>query len=256
MTRRYFIQLSYQGTGYHGWQIQPNAVSVQEVLEDCLSKILKQKTKLTGAGRTDSGVHADNYVAHFNCEECADDRLNSLVYHCNGILPSDIVIHSIFPVGPDDHARFSALSRTYEYHISRVKDPFRKDFEHYYRPPLDIDAMNRACEILFKHSDFTSFSKLHSDTETNNCKIYEARWDSINNGNKLVFTIRADRFLRNMVRAITGTLLQVGRARITPDDFNEIIIKKDRSASGPSAPAKGLILVNIEYPEELKRTYS
>ena len=251
MTHRFFIQLSYQGTNYHGWQIQANAKTVQEILESSLSTIMGGKISLVGAGRTDTGVHAQTYFAHFEYDKDLETNTEKIVFQLNGILPPDIVIQKIFRVTPDDHARFSAISRTYEYHISRVKDPFRREFEHLYLGKIDMKSMNKACKVLFNHNDFTSFSKLHSQTETNNCKIYEARWDELQSGAKLVFTITADRFLRNMVRAVVGTLLQIGTGKIELEHLDSIILQKDRSASGPSAPAKGLILRNIEYPEGL-----
>ncbi len=248
MTHRYFIQLSYQGTNYHGWQIQANAQTIQGVLESSMSTVLGEKIGLVGAGRTDTGVHAHIYFAHFDCDKDLETNSEKMVFQLNGILPSDIAVQKIFRVNPDDHARFSAISRTYEYHISRVKDPFRREFEHLYLGKIDIESMNKACKVLFKHSDFTSFSKLHSQTETNNCKIYQARWDELQSGAKLVFTIKADRFLRNMVRAVVGTLLQIGTGKIEAGSLDSIILQKNRSASGPSAPAKGLILKDIEYP--------
>ena len=251
MTYRYFIQLSYQGTNYHGWQIQANATTVQEILESSMSTILGGKISIVGAGRTDTGVHANKYFAHFDFDNDLETKTEKLVFQINGILPPDIAIQKLFRVNPDDHARFSAISRTYEYHISRVKDPFNREFEHLYLGNIDIESMNEACKVLFKHTDFTSFSKLHSQTATNNCKIYEARWEELHSGTKLVFTIKADRFLRNMVRAVVGTLLQVGIGKIEPEHLSSIILQKDRSASGPSAPAKGLILKNIEYPAGL-----
>lgn len=251
MTHRYFIQLSYQGTNYHGWQIQLNAKTIQEVLESSLSTILGKKISLVGAGRTDTGVHAHSYFAHFDFDKELETNTEKLMFRLNGILPPDIAIQRIFRVTAHDHARFSAISRTYEYHISRVKDPFRREFEHLYLGKIDIKSMNEACKILYKHTDFTSFSKLHSQTETNNCKIHDACWDELQSGAKLVFTITADRFLRNMVRAVVGTLLQVGTGKIEAGSIDSIILQKDRSASGPSAPAKGLILRNIEYPAGL-----
>jgi len=253
LTHRYFIQVSYQGTNYHGWQIQENAKTIQEILESSVSTILGGKISLVGAGRTDTGVHAHTYFAHFNYDKDLETNTEKLVFQLNGILPPDIAVQKIFLVNSDDHARFSAISRTYEYHISRVKDPFRREFEHLYLGKIDMESMNKACKILYKHTDFTSFSKLHSQTETNNCKIYEAHWNKFQSGTKLVFTIKADRFLRNMVRAVVGTLLQVGTGKIKPGSLDSIILQKNRSASGPSAPAKGLILKNIEYPESITR---
>lgn len=243
--QRYFIELSYKGTRYHGWQVQPNALTVQEVLETTLSTFLRRKIEVTGAGRTDTGVHASFYVAHFEVDELPF-ALSDLVEKLNRFLPDDIALHRILPVPGDLHARFSAIRRTYLYYISRKKDPFTLDTSYPYLLPLDVDAMNRAAALLTSEDDFTSFSKLHSDVKTNICKVYEAFWKE--EGGMLVFTISADRFLRNMVRAIVGTLMEVGRHKISPDEFREIIARKDRSAAGTSAPPQGLFLAGIEYP--------
>lgn len=251
LTLRYFIQLSYQGTNYHGWQVQANAKTIQGILESSMIKILGGKISLVGAGRTDTGVHAHTYFAHFDYDKDLETNAEKFTFQLNGILPPDIAVKKIFKVNPDDHARFSALSRTYEYYISRMKNPFRREFEHLYLGKIDMESMNKACKVLYKHTDFTSFSKLHSQTGSNNCKIYEARWDELQYGAKLVFTIKADRFLRNMVRAIVGTLLQIGTGKIKAGSLDSIILQKDRSASGPSVPAKGLILKDIEYPAGL-----
>jgi tRNA pseudouridine38-40 synthase len=243
--QRYFIELSYKGTRYHGWQVQPNALSVQEVLETTMSTFLRQKIEVTGAGRTDTGVHASFYVAHFEADNLPF-ALPDLVEKLNRFLPSDIALHRIRPVPGDMHARFSATRRTYHYYISRKKDPFTLDTSYQYLLPLDVDAMNRAAALLIGEDDFTSFSKLHSDVKTNICKVYEAFWKE--ERSMLVFTISADRFLRNMVRAIVGTLMEVGRHKITMDEFMEIIARKDRGAAGTSAPPQGLFLAGIEYP--------
>lgn len=243
---RYFIQLSYKGTNYHGWQIQPNAISVQEVVEKALTTVLREKTEVTGAGRTDTGVHASFFVAHFDVE---NEILNpdNLCYKLNSLLPYDIAVQKIWHVKSDLHARFSAISRTYKYYISTQKNPFRSETSFKYLLPLDIDKMNDAAQILFEYEDFTSFSRLHSDVKTNNCKILWASWEIANT--QLIFTIKADRFLRNMVRAIVGTLLEVGKGKLSVNEFRNIIEAKDRGAAGASAPAKGLFLVDVEYPE-------
>jgi tRNA pseudouridine38-40 synthase len=246
--QRYFMELSFKGTRYHGWQIQPNALSVQEVLETTLSTFLRRKIEVTGAGRTDTGVHASFYVAHFEVDEIYFS-LTDLVEKLNRFLPQDISIRRIRPVKPDAHARFSALNRTYRYVISCRKDPFRLETSYQFLRPLDMDMMNRAAEVLLRHSDFTSFSKLHSDVKTNNCKIYSAGWSA--EGDTLVFTITADRFLRNMVRAIVGTLMEVGRHKMSVADFEAVIEMRDRGAAGTSAPPQGLFLAGIEYPEEV-----
>ncbi len=249
MKNRYFIFISFRGTSYHGWQIQPNASSVQKILNESLSLILEEKICTTGAGRTDSGVHATVFCAHFDSGSDILKSKETLIYRLNRLLPEDIAVMSIRKVEKDAHARFSALSRTYKYFIARTKDPFIKSTSWYIYGNLDIKEMNNAAGILLKHSDFTSFSRLHSDNKTNLCKIFSASWDI--EENKLIFTIRADRFLRNMVRAIVGTMIDIGKGKITLEKFEEIITAKDRSMAGMSAPAKGLFLTDIEYPETL-----
>ena len=241
---RYFLQLSYKGTRYFGWQRQPNAISVQELIEKTLSTVLREEIAVVGAGRTDTGVHASFYVLHFDVlNEITEPE--KLLYHLNRFLPDDIAIQKIKKVNSDFHARFSAVSRTYKYYISMVKDPFTTDTSYQFNVPLDIEKMNEAAKILFEYTDFTSFANLHTDVKTNNCKIFQAEWETENN--QLVFTIKADRFLRNMVRAIVGTLLEVGKGKITVDDFREIIEMKNRGAAGTSAPPQGLFLVDIGY---------
>lgn len=247
MKQRYFMLLSYKGTNYHGWQIQPNAVSVQQVLENALSTVLREEIAVTGAGRTDAGVHASFFVLHFDATEVISSFEN-LVYKLNSLLPFDIAVQRIWPVADDLHARFSAISRTYKYYISTKKNPFKAETSFKYLLPLDIDKMNDAAQMLSDYEDFTSFSRLHTDVKTNTCKILWAEWEALNA--QLVFTIKADRFLRNMVRAIVGTLLEVGKGKLTLNDFRKIIEAKDRAAAGASAPAKGLFLVNVEYPGE------
>jgi len=248
MTNRYIIQLSYNGTHYFGWQFQPNAISVQEVIEKALSTILREKIAVVGAGRTDTGVHASYYILHFDVLiEIAEPE--KLIYHLNRFLPGDIAIQKIQKVNNEFHARFSAVSRTYKYFICTEKNPFQRGMCYEYTVLPDVEKMNEAAKLLFDFTDFTSFSKLHTDVKTNNCKIFQAEWKLENK--QLVFTIQADRFLRNMVRAIVGTLLEVGKCKITVDDFRKIIESKNRGVAGTSAPAQGLFLVDIEYPEEL-----
>ena len=247
MKTRYFIDLSYKGTSYHGWQIQPNAISIQEVLTKAFSTILREEIDITGAGRTDTGVHALNYIAHFDSLNPDLNNNESFVYKINSFLPRDIVIHSIHKVDNNAHARFDATSRTYKYYIHQKKDPFLQDTSYYYIHKLDVDLMNKAAKILFDYTDFTSFSKLHTDVKTNNCKILEAKWEK--DDHKFVFNITADRFLRNMVRAIVGTLLDIGRKKIDLEEFKNIIQQKNRSNAGVSAPAHGLFLIDIKYPE-------
>lgn len=247
---RYFIQLSFKGTRYHGWQIQPGSVSVQEVLENALSTILREKTSVTGAGRTDTGVHASFYVLHFDTRsEVSDSR--KLVYRLNSFLPSDIAIQDMWKVTGDAHARFSAISRTYKYFITLEKDPFVAETAYYLRVKPDVSKMNEAAKILMEYTDFTSFSRLHTDVKTNLCKIFLAEW--VLQNNQLVFTVTADRFLRNMVRAIVGTLLDVGKGKVSTGDFRTVIEARNRGAAGASAPAHGLFLTHVEYPRELMR---
>ena len=243
---RYFIEFSYNGTHFFGYQIQPKQISVQEVLEKALSTLLREDIKTTGAGRTDTGVHARKIFAHFDTDQpiSAD-----LVKRLNAFLPPSIAIKRIFQVEEEMHARFSAVYRTYEYHISLEKDPFAEAFSwQMWRQKLDVEKMNEACKILFEYEDFTSFSKLHTDVKTNNCKIYHAQWKQ--KGSSLVFTISANRFLRNMVRAIVGTLVEVGLGKIKPTDLHDIIQAKYRNKAGASAPAHGLYLVDVGYKNE------
>jgi tRNA pseudouridine38-40 synthase len=244
--QRYFVQLAYNGTNYHGWQVQPNAVTVQEILEKAFSLLLGQKVEITGAGRTDTGVHASFFVAHFDVDNTILD-VEKLVQKLNSFLPKDIIICQIFPVEAGLHARFSALSRTYHYYLSGQKEPFRNEFSAHYPYSLNVDLMNEASASLLKFDDFTSFSKLHTDVKTNNCKVTIAKWERKNG--LLVFEIKADRFLRNMVRAIVGTLIDVGRGKITIPGFVSIVESKDRREAGTSVDARGLFLTDIEYPE-------
>ncbi len=245
---RYFLELTYNGKNYHGWQVQPNAISVQAVLDDCISKILREEIHIVGCGRTDTGVHASYFVAHF---DCLNDQIDSekFCHKINRFLPKDIAAFSLKQVGEDTHSRFSAISRTYEYHLVENKDPFLQELAYQSHVPLDFDLMNQAAEELFKFSDFTSFSKLHTDVKTNNCKITYAKWEF--KSNKWIFTISADRFLRNMVRAIVGTLLEIGRGKMTVKQFTDIIEAKDRGMAGTSAPAHALFLVDVVYPDAL-----
>ena len=239
---RYRIDLSYVGTRYHGWQSQPNATSVQETLEDALGKVLREKISVTGCGRTDTGVHAEYYVAHFDASAEIDEKTTDRL---NGLLPDDISVFSIEHADENFHARFDAKKRSYKYVITQRKNPFLKGFAWYVRNPLDLLKMQEAANRLFDYTDFTSFSKLHTDVETNNCKIYRAEFEK--DDNIIVFRISADRFLRNMVRAIVGTLVDVGKGKITVDDFCKIIELKDRCEAGQSVPADGLFLTEVEY---------
>ena len=306
---KYFIYLQYDGTNYHGWQTQPDAVSVQETIEKGLSMLLRRQIFIVGAGRTDAGVHASQMVAHFaltdtqrevedneqatNVVQTADansatpvapaqeavtqevqgaeaateatqqpkerteEELKTLTFKLNQVLPEDIVIQKIIPVRDEAHARFSPLSRTYRYYITNHKTLYNRNYAMRVFEPLDVELMNHACAKLFCYEDFTSFSKLHTDTKTNNCKIMDAYWETrkqkVADGwaYDYVFTIRADRFLRNMVRAIVGTLLQVGRHKMTVQEFAQVIERKDRCTAGDSVAAKGLFLEEIEYPPSI-----
>lgn len=240
---RYFIEFSYQGKNYFGYQIQPNEISVQQELEKALSTLLRQDIKTTGAGRTDTGVHAKKMFAHFDADLVLDDHL---VYKLNSFLPQDIAVKRIFEVKENFHARFDATFRTYEYYISLEKNPFTLDHSwQMWKRKLEIEKMNEACKILFDYQDFTSFAKLHTDNKTNNCRIYKAFWEQ--NGTELKFTISADRFLRNMVRAIVGTMVEIGNGKIQPENLRTIIEEKNRNSAGTSAPAQGLFLVDVGY---------
>ena len=245
---RYFIYFSYDGAAYHGWQVQPNAITVQQVLEEALAKLVRQPVPLVGAGRTDAGVNAACMVAHgdFPCEaDCAQ-----LVYKLNKILPPDIAVSDVRRVKDDAHARFDALSRRYNYRLVTAKSPFARRYACRVLPGVDFEAMNRAAEILYEYTDFTSFSKLHTDVKTNNCKVTFARWRQVGD-NEWVFEIEADRFLRNMVRAIVGTLLLVGRGKLTLDGFRAVIENKARGEAGDSAMGEALFLVDVKYPDDI-----
>lgn len=246
---RYFIFISFKGTSFHGWQIQPNSVTVQEMINGALSTVLNEKILTTGAGRTDTGVHALVFCAHFDIDSKDLTTRENLIFRLNRYLSRDISVSRIVKVHHDAHARFSALSRTYKYHISMIKNPFRQDSTWYHHGVLNTSLMNEACGILINHNDFTSFARLHSDTKTNLCNIRYAVWEEADD--QYIFTIKADRFLRNMVRAIVGTMVDVGTGKITPHEFEDIILAKDRSNAGKSAPAKGLFLADIEYPDTI-----
>jgi tRNA pseudouridine38-40 synthase len=245
---RYFLELSYNGKAYHGWQNQPNAISVQEVVEKAMTLLLNEKISIVGAGRTDAGVHAKQMFAHFDVEDAIITE--GLEYKLNSYLPKDIAIHHIFKVQKDAHARFDAESRTYHYKISTSKNVFDYDFSYQIQKELNIDDMNEACNILFEYKDFQCFSKSNTDVKTYNCDVKVARWEVSNN--ELTFIITADRFLRNMVRAIVGTMVNIGLGKIMPDELHQIIKSKNRSNAGFSVPANGLYLVEIKYPDNIK----
>lgn len=247
---RFFIKLSFNGSLYHGWQIQPNASSVQETLEKALSTVLREPIQLVGAGRTDAGVHAKNYIAHFDTNSKL--AVNTLLYKLNSFLPPTIVIHDLKHVNKEAHARFSATFRRYEYLVKEEKDPFLQNLAYKPIKPLDFNIMNEASKILYKYTDFTSFSKLHSDNKTNICHVSHAEWKK--QGDVWVFNIIADRFLRNMVRAIVGTLLEVGLYKKNIDEFEQIILEKHRSKAGASVPGEALYLVEVGYPDWVYQT--
>ncbi len=246
---RYFIEIAYQGTRYAGWQVQPNAVTVQQKIEEALTLVLRRKTPVIAAGRTDAGVHALQMFAHFDVDNDLSPDID-WTHKLNSILPPDIAVKHVFPVLPGAHARFDALSRTYIYVISGKKNPFKHGLYYRLNIPLNVERMNEAAKELLQFTDFTSFSKLHTDTFTNNCTVTQAQWIQ-SKDDELIFTITADRFLRNMVRAIVGTLLWVGKEKITVDEFKTIIQAENRNLAGPSAPAEGLFLQKITYPESI-----
>lgn len=246
MSQRYFIRFAYDGTAYHGWQIQPNAVSVQGVMTEKLQKLFGPEFHLVAAGRTDTGVHAREMFAHFDVPQAIEDQ-TLFAQKLDGMMPKDITVFDVVPVNSRAHARFDAISRTYEYWIGFHKDPFlERFFLRMHRVP-DFDLMNAAANALFDYIDFTSFSKLHTDVKTNNCQIRQAFWEQ--RGDYWVFTIQADRFLRNMVRSIVGTLLDVGWRKLSLEDFRLIIERKDRCAAGSSMPPQGLFLTRVAYPD-------
>jgi len=248
MPYRYFIHLSYDGTAFHGWQIQPNGTTVQELLEQALAMAGRLKVRTTGCGRTDTGVHARNFYAHFDVEEPILDPA-ALAYRLDRFLPPSVAIHNVLPVAAEGHARFSAEWRTYHYTILRKKDPFREAFAYLYTGPLDIELMNTGAGRLLLHRDFECFSKVKTEVNNFHCHIFEALW--IEKPGELVFRIRADRFLRNMVRAIVGTLIELGKHKIDLEDLEAILNSRNRSMAGMSVPAQGLILEEIKYPDSI-----
>ena len=244
---RYFIYLAYDGTNYHGWQIQPNGMSVQEALMRALSTFLRKKIEVVGAGRTDAGVHARLMVAHFDFEKELDGE--QITDKLNRLLPPDIAVYGVKRVRDDAHARFDATYRTYKYYVTTRKEPFNRQYAWRLFSEPDFGKMNEAAHTLFDYTDFTSFSKLHTDVKTNNCKVMHAEWTQVSE-TEWVFTIQADRFLRNMVRAVVGTLIEVGRGKLSIDGFRQVI-EKDRCSAGSSVPGHALFLVDVGYPEEL-----
>jgi tRNA pseudouridine38-40 synthase len=246
--KRYFLRLSYNGTAYHGWQVQANTfLTVQHVLNEMLSRLLNEGVSVYGCGRTDTGVHATEYYAHFDTSVPLLEGKAHWIFKFNNALPDDVAVQDILKVKETANARFDARARTYKYLINREKDPFRVNSACYIYGELNMDEMNKAAKCLFDYSDFSSFAKSNTQTGTNICKIYKAEWEE--KDGLLIFTISADRFLRNMVRAIVGTMTMVGKGKITVDRFREIIELKDRTRAGLSAHACGLYLVKVEYPE-------
>ena len=241
---RYFLKLSYNGAPFHGWQVQPNAVSVQSTIEEALSTVLRENISIVGAGRTDTGVNARQMYAHFDYDKEIPD-FGKLINSLNRLVGKDIAIYDIIKVADDAHARFDATARTYKYFVTHQKSPFLYPLSWHCPQSLDYEKMNEACEVLKRHIDFTSFSKLHTDVKTNNCRIDYAHWKQ--EGEMMVFTITADRFLRNMVRAVVGTLVEVGRGKISVDEFEQIILKKDRCSAGTSMPPQALFLWKVDY---------
>lgn len=240
---RYFIHLAYNGANYCGWQTQPGLPTVQLTFEEALSTLLREKIAVVGCGRTDTGVHASDFYAHFDSNSVFDS--SQLAFKLNSFLPADLAVFEIFNVKENAHARFDATARTYQYHVSDRRLPFRQGlYSRIYFSP-DIQAMNEAAKVLMEYEDFTSFAKLHTQVKTNICHLSLAHWDTV--GEELVFTIRSNRFLRNMVRSVTGTLLDVGRGKLSIDDLRRIIEQKDRCAAGVSMPPQGLFLTKVDY---------
>jgi len=247
--QRYFIELIFDGSAYHGWQIQNNAVTVQSVVDKALSTVLRQEIKTVGCGRTDTGVHAKQLFAHFDCSLVAIAKQEDIIIRSlNAVLPNDIALKRIFRVSDDFHARFSAISRSYEYYIHFEKNPFLDGLSWYLRDKPDHNKMNEAAKIMMEYHDFSCFSKTHTQVYTNNCEIYQAEWSWINE-DRLLFNISANRFLRNMVRAIVGTLIEIGNGKSTIESIRSTIESKDRSEAGTSVPACGLYLSQVVYPD-------
>ena len=245
---RYFLTLAYNGTSFHGWQRQPNATSVQQTLEEALTTLLRKPIAITGAGRTDTGVHAKEMMAHFEGDLSLEEEEN-LPYLLNRFLQEEIVIYRLDKVKADAHARFDATARTYEYHLGFQKNPFKQQLYYYFHQPVSLEKMSEAAQILLEYEDFEAFAKTHSDVRTFLCNVTRADWESTAEG--AIFTITANRFLRNMVRAIVGTLLEIGTGKIEVADMHKIIQSKNRGEAGFSVPAAGLYLTEIQYPKSI-----
>ncbi|MBI3510092.1 MAG: tRNA pseudouridine(38-40) synthase TruA [Bacteroidetes bacterium] len=245
---RYFIQLSYNGTGFCGWQFQPGVPTIQETLQEKMSLLLREKTVVVGCGRTDSGVHAKKYFAHFDCAQEGIENDEKIIFRLNKMLPPGIAIQKIFRMPDNAHARFAATSRSYEYHISQVKDPFGANFSWELHEELNFEKMNEGAKIIMGYDDFSAFSKTGSDNKTTFCKVTFSEWEKTETG--IVYFISANRFLRNMVRAIAGTLTDMGRGKISAGEFKKIIESGDRSEASMSVPPGGLFLTDVKYPLE------
>lgn len=245
---RYFLELAYNGTDFHGWQMQDNAPSIQQEITEKLSTILQTETPITGCGRTDAGVHASQFFAHFDTEELPVDK-DTLVHKMNTMLPASIAIYGLQQVQNDAHTRFHASKRSYQYFISTRKDPFHADRSYKFNVPLDLNAMNKACALLLGEKDFGCFCKANADNRTDICTVHHASWEQ--NENMILFNITANRFLRNMVRAIVGTLLDIGQGKTSLQEFELILASKNRSEAGRSVPASGLFLSRVEYPNNI-----
>ena len=243
---RYFLDISYRGTNYHGWQIQENAKTVQGILDSALSNVLGVKIETLGSGRTDTGVHAYTQIVQMDSPKELDELF---AFRMNGYLPKDICIKSIRLVQDTAHARFDAISRSYVYRITLDKNPFEIGSAYYFYPPLDVEEMNKAAAVLTKYEDFESFSKVHTDVLNFNCTIFHARWEQIDR--MVYFHITANRFLRSMVRTLVGTMLEIGKGRMTIEEFESIILARDRKRAGISAPPEALYLSEVEYPKEI-----
>jgi tRNA pseudouridine38-40 synthase len=244
---RYFLDISYRGTSFSGWQSQKNARSVQEEIEKSLKLLFRQEISILGSGRTDAGVHAFQQIAHFDSDEIKDISL--IKHKLNAMLDSDISINKLFPVKEEKHARFDAIARTYIYLIHQHKNPFKKDLSYFFSPQIDVELINRASEIIRGHQNFECFSKVHTEVNHFNCDIYEAHW--MEDAGEHVFRIKANRFLRGMVRAVVGTLLDIGLKKITLEDLKKILDSKDRSKAGRAVPPDGLYLTKVDYPDTI-----
>lgn len=245
---RYFLEFSYRGTAYNGWQKQNNALGIQEVLEEALSKVLRMSVDLTGSSRTDTGVHAEQQFAHFDLPTAIDNP-DLLAYKVNALIPRDVAVRRFVQVADDVHSRFAATHRKYEYRIIRHKNAFLTDLAYQLRGDLDVGLMNSAAKLLLVHNDFESFSKIHTNVNNFRCSITQAEW--VDSGEMLTFHVKANRFLRGMVRALVGTMLEVGRGKLTVEDFEQIILSRNRKNAGAQAPAAGLFLVEVGYSDNL-----